>query len=629
LERAYTKDAILEYYLNEIWMGRGYGFQNASRNYLGKNLSDVNVAEAALLAAILNRPGTYDPFRYPERAKDRRDRVLRAMAAQGYLSDEEAERWQHFPLPEGEPTGVTEVAPYFSEWVRQILDDRYGTEVYSAGFRVYTTLDMDMQRAARAAMEAGWAAAEADSLHFLHPHYAEFDTVTSFPRETPYLQGAFVALDPGTGQVRAMIGGRDFDQSKFDRARQAQRQAGSGFKPFVYTAAIASGIPASHVVVDGPFVTPQLTGPDWRPENFTQDFVGPLTIREGMFTSRNLIAIHLGWEEVGIETVAQTARRMGIQTEIQRVPSTLIGAAAVRPLEMAEAYSTFPTLGTKVRPMPILRVEDSNGNVIWEPQPERTVVVDSLVARIMVSMLEDVVNTPGGTALNAVRNVAGLPWEVPAAGKTGTTNDGVDIWFNGFTPNLLALAWFGLDTPAPIFELGSGRQATGATIPAPVVGTAPRAQRRARGSPDRKPGITVVPRGGSVHRVLHPGDRAHRAVRPLEPPLPAAALPLAVPPPLNEPVHPSRGRITLPTDRRLQTMRQHMTHDRERELEEEAQKISDRYGAPVVIVMGDNDEGNVERVMTAFAGQDELTLREVLGLLETAIQYESIRHFVL
>jgi penicillin-binding protein 1A len=470
LERAYTKDQILEYYMNEIWMGRGFGFQNASRNYLGKNLADVNVAEAALLAAILNRPATYNPFRYPERTKRRRDLALRLMAEQGYLTDEEAERWQRFPLPEEEPTGeVNEVAPYFTEWVRQILDDRYGSEVYTAGLRVYTTLDVDMQHAAREAMEAGWAAVEADSFNFQHPRYADFDTVPEFANETPYLQGAFVALDPITGQVKAMIGGRDFNQSKFDRARLARRQAGSGFKPFVYTSAIVSGIPASHIVVDGPFVIPQQTGPDWRPENFEHDFVGPLTIREGLFTSRNLIAIHLGWEEVGIQTVIQTARRMGISTEIPPVPSTLIGAAAVRPIEMAEAYSAFPTLGTKIEPIPIARVEDANGNLIWEPQPERTVVLDSLAARIMVDMLEDVVQR--GTGYNAIRTVAGLPVEVPAAGKTGTTNDGVDVWFNGFTPNLLAITWFGMDTPQPIFELGPGhRAATGASIPAPVWG---------------------------------------------------------------------------------------------------------------------------------------------------------------
>jgi len=163
--------------------------------------------------------------------------------------------------------------------------------------------------------------------------------------------------------------------------------------------------------------------------------------------------------------------RMGIQTPIPRVPSALIGAAEVIPLQMAEAYSAFPTLGSKVRAMPVLRVEDVNGNVVWEPQPERTVVLDSLVARIMVSIFEDVVNRQGGTGLNAVRYVAGLPFEVPAGGKTGTTNDGTDVWFDGFTPNLLAIVWFGMDTPSPIFELGAGhRAATGALIPAPVWG---------------------------------------------------------------------------------------------------------------------------------------------------------------
>jgi len=471
LERSYTKNQILEAYLNEIYMGGVYGYQNAARSYLGKNVSDINVAEAALLAAILNRPARYDPFRYPERAKGRRDFVLRLMAEQGYLNEAEARRWQRFPLPENRPTGaVSTVAPYFEEWVRQILQDKYGAEVYSGGLTVYTTLDIDMQKAAQAAMEEGWAAVEEDTLNFRHPLYEEFDSVQAFPNQTPYLQGAFIALDPTTGHVKAMIGGRNFEHSKFDRARLAERQAGSSFKVFVYTAAIASGIPASHIVVDGPFVTEEPTGDDWRPRNFTGQFLGPMTIREGLYRSINMIAIKLGWDEVGIETVAQTARRMGIRTEIERFPSTTIGAAEVIPLQMAEAFTTFPNLGSKVRPFPILRVEDSDGFLLWEPQPERTQVLDSLTARIMVSMLGDVVLR--GTAANAVRIRAGLPYEVPAAGKTGTTNDGTDVWFNGFTPNLQATVWFGMDTPVPIFELGPGRrQATGALIPAPVWGS--------------------------------------------------------------------------------------------------------------------------------------------------------------
>ena len=469
LERAYSKDQILEAYLNEIYMGRGYGFQNAAKNYLGKNIADVNVAEAALLAAILNVPARYDPFRHPENAKRRRDLVLTRMADEGYLTEAEAERWKQYPLPDHEPEGtIASLAPYFEEWVRQILDSRFGDEIYRSGLRVYTTLDVDMQMRAQAAMEAGWDAVEADP-NFEHPKFAEFDTVEAFPGQTPYLQGAFIALDPVTGHVKALIGGRDFQQSKFDRARLARRQAGSSFKPFVYTSAIASGIPASHIVVDAPVVYPQVSGDDWRPSNFEPEFKGPMTIRQGLITSTNMIAIKLGWEEVGIETVAQTARRMGIQTEIERFPSTTIGAVEVIPIQVAEAYSGFATLGTKVRPFPILRVEDANGHVLWEPQPERTEVLDSLVARIMVSMLEDVVTR--GTGYTAIRLGAGLPREVPAGGKTGTTNDGTDVWFNGFTPNLLATVWFGMDRPIPIFELGPGRrQATGGGLAAPVWG---------------------------------------------------------------------------------------------------------------------------------------------------------------
>ncbi len=478
LERSYTKDQILEAYMNQIYMGRaGYGFQSAARYYLGKNLKDVNPAEAALLAAILNVPGYYDPFLHPDNARARRNLVLTKMARQGYLTKVESQRWKAYPLPTPQPEAdTTDLAPYFDEWVRQILDSRFGDAIYRNGYKVYTTLDVGMQRAAKAAMNAGWSAIENDP-NFDHPKYAQFDTVRTFPGQTPYLQGAFIALDPVTGHVEALIGGRNFQQSKFDRARLAQRQAGSSFKPFVYTAAIASGIPASHIIVDAPVVYPQPSGQDWRPSDFEPGFQGPMTLREGLYTSTNMIAIKLGWEEVGIETVVQTARKMGLRTPIPRVPSTTIGSAEVIPLQMAEAYSAFPTLGTKVRPFPILRVEDAQGNVVWQPEPERTTVLDSMVARIMVSMLQDVVEQrstpghPGGTGNYAVRTKSGLPEEVPAAGKTGTTNDGTNVWFDGFTPNLLAVVWFGMDRPVPIFKLGPGlRQATGGALAAPVWG---------------------------------------------------------------------------------------------------------------------------------------------------------------
>jgi penicillin-binding protein 1A len=276
------------------------------------------------------------------------------------------------------------------------------------------------------------------------------------------VEGLFIALDPWSGSVRAMIGGRDFGLSQFNRATLALRQAGSGFKPFLYTAAVASRIPPTYVVLDGPFVTLQADGTQWKPTNYSGRFEGPMTIRSGLMRSINLVAIKLG-QEIGLESVAQTAQRMGIRSEIERFPSTAIGAVEVIPLQMAEAYSTFANQGTKVRPFPILRVEDAQGRILWDPQPERTEVLDPLVARIMISMLQGVVE--GGTGYNAIRVNVGLPTEVVAGGKTGTTNDGADIWFNGFTPNLLATVWFGLDRPQQIWP-----GATGAGAPAPVWG---------------------------------------------------------------------------------------------------------------------------------------------------------------
>ena len=316
-------------------------------------------------------------------------------------------------------------------------------------------------------MQEGWEGIEARS-GFSHITYEAYkDSLAAgvvLGDSVAYVEGLFVALDPWTGSVRAMIGGRDFDISEFNRATLALRQAGSGFKPFVYTAAIASRIPPTYVVIDNAFVTMQADGTQWKPTNYSGIFEGPMTIRTGLMRSQNLIAIKLG-QEIGMESVAQTAQRMGIRSEIERFPSTAIGAVEVRPIEMAEAYSTFANQGTKVRPFPILRVEDAAGRILWDPEPERTQVLDPLVARIMISMLQGGVDGIGGTGSTAIRVVAGLPREVVAGGKTGTTNDGADIWFNGFTPNLLATVWFGLDLPQEIYP-----RATGAGAPAPVWG---------------------------------------------------------------------------------------------------------------------------------------------------------------
>lgn len=455
LEGAYAKDEILEAYMNQIGYARGlYGLQEASTAYFGKNAIDMNPAEGALLAAIANRPEHYTPINDPEAAISRRNLVLTMMETQGYLTAAEAERWKQEDVPRELARSVEETAPYFVEWVRTILYERFGPRLlYAGGLQIHTTLDLDMQAAAEASMEKGWDAIEARP-GFRHPTYREFsETAEGKYTNVPYVQGMFVASDLETGHVRAMIGGRDFNHSEFNRATLARRQAGSAFKPIVYTAALQSGVPASEVLLDAPVVVDQVDGTKWRPTNYEPEFDGPMTLRQGLRRSKNMIAIRLGLR-LGGDAVVEMASRLGIDTEVERYPSSFIGAAEVIPIQMLEVYSTLAALGRRVHPFPIVRVESADGELLWEPQPDRQQVLNPLVARVAVSLLEDVVEN--GTGRIGIRINAGLPPDVPAAGKTGTTNDGADVWFVGFTPDIAAAVWFGMDEPRPIVPLATG-----------------------------------------------------------------------------------------------------------------------------------------------------------------------------
>ncbi len=467
LERAYSKDQILEAYMNEINFDRGwYGIQTASRNYFGKEAVDLNPAEAAMLAAIANRPAYYNPLRNPEAGLQRRNLVLDRMVQAGFLTRAEAEDWKAWPLPESRAQAAEGIAPYYVEWVRQVAQARFGSQLYTAGLQIHTHLDLDMQRAAETALERGFERIE-QRPGFSHPRYAEYMAQADPSEEvsnTPYLQGALIAIDPHSGAVRALVGGRDFNHSRFDRARQARRQPGSSFKTFVYAAALQNGIPASHIISDNAIVLPQGPGlPDWSPRNFDNEFYGDMTLREAYRRSINTVAAKLGNLEVGLETVAQTAQRLGIRTEIPRFPAMPIGSPDVIPLQMAEAYAAIAALGTRTQASPIARVEDADGRVIWEPQPERTQALDPLSARVTLNLMEDVVQQ--GTGYNGIRNIAGLPFDIPAAGKTGTTNDATDVWFAGTTPTLQALVWFGMDQPQRIHS-----EATGGGFASPVWG---------------------------------------------------------------------------------------------------------------------------------------------------------------
>lgn len=463
IEEVYSKEQILEAYINQInyscraW----YGIETAAQQYFGKHAAQLNPAEAAMLAAVINSPCNYSPLRNPDLALSRRNLVLGMMASQGIITQAAADRWRNYPVPtEAHAENASQIAPYFVADVREILDDRYGSGLYSEGLRIYTTLNVEMQRRARAAMEAGWRTIESHP-EYDHPIYSEVmeagGTDSVF---VPYVQGMFIAMDARTGAIKAMVGGRDFTDSKFNRATQARRQPGSAFKPFVYTAAITSGVPPSRIIRDSPLILEQADGTTWSPSNFGETFHGPMTLREALRRSINVVAAKLG-QVVGIQTVVQTAHRLGLDTPIPEVPSTAIGAASVIPIQMVGAYSTFANQGVRVQPYSVTRIENSEGRVLWRAEVERERVLESLPAYVIRDMLRDVVDA--GTAHGAVRVRGEVPYELPAGGKTGTTNDFTNVWFMGFTPDIVASVWFGFDRPQTIVY-----NATGGGYAAPV-----------------------------------------------------------------------------------------------------------------------------------------------------------------
>ena len=458
IEAQYSKDRILELYLNQIYLGNGaYGVETASQRYFGKSVKDLNLAEAATLAALPKGPERYNPRRFPDRAVQRRNTVLELMRRAHVVSAEEASLARAYPLRLAKRRGGSgETAPYFVEYVRRLLDEKFGKQLYQDGFRVYTTLDLDLQGSAERALDRQLRAVEAGQ-YGAYPHrtYEQYMGRSNSATQddasiSPYLQGAFVALDPRTGAVRALVGGRDFDDSKFDRATQALRQPGSTFKPIVYATAIQSGRPPSYIVDDSPMEFPQLdASKPWVPMNFDLKFLGPMTMRHGLYDSRNMIAIRVGME-VGEHSVVDMAKRFGITTNVPPYPSIHIGSADVYPIEMISAYGVFANLGVRVSTMPIVKVENAKGEVVWRPEPTIEQVLSREEAWLMVDMMKDVIRK--GTAAGSV----GQYFHIPAAGKTGTTNDGGDAWFIGYTADLVAGLWVGLDKPQKIMNNAQG-----------------------------------------------------------------------------------------------------------------------------------------------------------------------------
>lgn len=435
LEQNLTKDQILELYLNVIYLGNGvYGVEAASRDLFGKSVSDLTVPEGARLAALPKGPSAYTPRRAPRRALARRNLVLSLMAKEGYISDQQAEYYRDTPLriarDEWRPdmTGDS----YAIDAVRDVVDSVLKSGSLDVNdLTVYTTLDTRAQIAADRAVRRQTAVIQQES-------YGRGE----------HVEGAMVALDPRTGDIRAIVGGRRYQRGSFDRALLAHRQPGSAFKPFVYATALNAGYTPATEVSDDP-VEVRIGRTIWSPQNYNGEYEGRITFRRALIRSDNTATVRVS-ELVGIPAILATAHRNGITSDLPNVPSAALGALEVTPMEIVRAYAPFANGGWRVTPRLARRIETVDGTILWSSDNQRVRVMEPADVYQLTSMLQSVVNYGTGSVVRDY-GVEGL-----VAGKTGTTNDGTDVWFIGYTPTLVAGFWFGYDTPRPISSNASG-----------------------------------------------------------------------------------------------------------------------------------------------------------------------------
>ncbi len=459
IERTYSKDQILQLYFNQIYFGEGaYGVEAAAKTFFGRPAQELQLAECALLAGLPANPSLYSPRRRPQAALARRAKVLRNMLATRSITAGEFANAMNAPL------GVTAVrysndrAPYFVEMVRQHLEERYGSNaLYESGYRVYTTLDADLQLLAERALEKHMVQLETDlKLKQTHANYVAPTTDSARAvQRTPYVQAALVAIDPRTGFIRALVGGRDFNQSNFNRAVQAKRQAGSAFKPFVFVAAMDNGFRPTDIIVDEPVSYPAGDGTLYQPGNYDRKFRGPVTLRYALQQSINIPAIKL-LRKVGTSLVSSYARRMGIKSPIGQNLSMALGSSEVTLLELTSAYGVFANAGVRNDPLFILKVEDRTGTVLEKNNQRPTEVLSPQTAAVMTSMLASVMDHGTGASARA------RGFLLPAGGKTGTMDEYMDAWFVGFTPGMVCGVWVGYDQKKTI---GPGVTGTRAALP--------------------------------------------------------------------------------------------------------------------------------------------------------------------
>ncbi|HZZ64124.1 MAG TPA: PBP1A family penicillin-binding protein [Candidatus Baltobacteraceae bacterium] len=434
IERYYTKDEILERYLNLIYLGSGaYGVDAAAHTYFGRSVANLTAGQAAMLAGLVAAPSDYSPYVNRDLARERERHVLDRMAESGYLTQEQADNAYEGPLQlTGErPAGLQGFhEPWFTTYAVSQLERAFGKQAtYEGGLQVYTSLDRSMEKTGQEAVDWGMNQAKLEGIGAS--------------------QAALVAIRPATGEILAMIGGTHFSlDNQFNRAWQAHRQPGSSFKVYVYTAAIDSGLPPTTVIDDSPVSYPDGNGGTWSPQDDDHSYMGAISLRVALAQSRNIVAVKL-LQEVGIDRVIEYAKRMGITAPLEPNLSLALGTSVISPLDQATGYATLANQGVHIPPSPFRLVKDSLGNSILDNQyPEQTEVVSAGTAYIMTTMMEDVINHGTGYP-NAII-------DRPAAGKTGTTSDFRDAWFVGFTPDLVTAVWIGNDNYHPMNESYGG-----------------------------------------------------------------------------------------------------------------------------------------------------------------------------
>jgi penicillin-binding protein 1A len=444
IEHYLTKNEILYLYLNQIYLGEGaFGVGAAAKTYFGKPVQNLTLAECAILAGLPPAPNNLSPLRHPKKARDRQIYVLNRMVERKMITLEQAKKAgaEEIRLRPRGPKGYNE-APYVLEQVRMYVEEKYGKDrLYRGGLKIYTTLNARLQQAAQKAVRKG---------------LEDFEAREGKGKGQDQVQGALVALDPQTGYILAMVGGRDFSSSQFNRATQARRQAGSAFKPIVYAAALDKGFTPATIIVDEPFSYIDVPGKEpWEPQNFDREFWGPITFRKALTFSRNVATVKIA-QAIGVEYLIEYSKNLGIQSKLEPNLSLALGSANVTLLELTKAFGVFAAQGYRAEPFLITRILDKDGNLLEEVEPSAVEIISPQTSYLITSLMQSVIQEGTGQKAQALGR--------PAAGKTGTTNDTRDAWFIGFTPQrLVAGAWIGYDIEKPL-----GTHETGAVAALPI-----------------------------------------------------------------------------------------------------------------------------------------------------------------